>query len=372
MKKSSEVKVCHLTSVHRPEDTRIFHKQCISLANAGYEVFLVAHGESYKKKGVNIIGVGEKPTSTYKRFVKSSRKVYEAGKELEADIYHLHDPELLPYALKLKKIGAKVIFDSHEDYISTITEKDYLPTFTRNLIAKAFEKYEKHVIEKIDGAVACYHWTRDRYQKVNQNVEMILNFPIVSDNKLPSHKSNSRKIGFAGGIDYQWCHHEVIKAIEGLDDAQYELAGRIVGDYGDVIKKLSGWEKVNYHGIVPFEDVQKEIYSESSIGICLLDYVAQTKGKVGNLSNTKFFEIMQMGLPIICTDFELWKEIIDEEQCGIYVNPHDINAIQKAINYLFDNRKEASEMGKRGHQAVLEKYNWQEEEEKLFNLYSKI
>src|SRR5699024_4873856 len=134
-------RVCHLTSVHRAEDPRIFHKECTSLVKKGYEVYLVAHGESYIKNKVNIIGVGKKPTSRYKRFIESSQKVYKAAKALQADIYHLHDPELLPYALKLKKTGAKVIFDSHEDYISTITEKDYLPSFTRNLIAKIFKRY---------------------------------------------------------------------------------------------------------------------------------------------------------------------------------------------------------------------------------------
>src|SRR5699024_296478 len=129
----------------------------------GYEVYLVAHGKSYVKNKVKIIGVGKKPTSRYKRFIESSRKVYNAAKALQADIYHLHDPEPLPYALRLKKTGAKVIFDSHEDYISTITEKEYLPTITRNLIAKVFKKYEKYVIKNIDGAVVCYHWTKDRY-----------------------------------------------------------------------------------------------------------------------------------------------------------------------------------------------------------------
>lgn len=371
MKEKQKLKVCHVTSVHRTEDPRIFHKQCVSLVKEGYEVFLVSHGESYKKSGVNIIGVGDKPTSRYQRFVESGKKVYEAAKKVEADIYHLHDPELLPYALKLRKSGAKVIFDSHEDYVSTITQKKYIPKWAKVIVSNLFKSYEKHVIKNIDGAISCYHWTQDRYSLLNNNTKMILNYPIVDSDKLEPHNSDSRKISFAGGIWDQWMHHNIIKAIENIDDVQYELAGKFLDGYEEQLIQLSGWRKVNYLGMLPFEEV-KQVYMDSAIGICLLDYVPQTKGNIGNLSNTKFFEIMQMGLPIICTDFVLWKEIIDEEKCGIYVNPNNSNEIEEAINYLLNNPEEAIEMGINGHKAILDKYNWSIEEEKLFELYSAI
>ena len=50
------IRVCHMTSAHDPEDIRIFHKECVSLAKAGYEVYLVERGESYEKNGVHIVG----------------------------------------------------------------------------------------------------------------------------------------------------------------------------------------------------------------------------------------------------------------------------------------------------------------------------
>lgn len=365
-------KVCHLTSAHRSDDARIFHKECTSLAKKDHDVFLVAHGSSYKKNGVTVIGLGDRPTSRFKRMYFSTKKVYQTALEVDAEIYHIHDPELLPYAYKLKKKGKKVIFDSHEDYLSTITEKAWIPAFFRKFVLKLFSDYEKKVISAIDGAIVCYHWTEERYKKLNKNVKMILNFPILINEEISLPTYGLRKISFAGGISSQWCHKEIISSLSTLKDVEYELAGKMVGTYGEELQELDGWQYVNYHGILPFEDVKSKIYSNSTIGMALLDYIAQCKGTIGNLSNTKFFEYMQMGLPLICTDFKLWKEIIDEEQCGICVNPHNINEITSAIKYLLDNPNQAEIMGRNGQEAIKNKYNWISEEKKLYDLYNNI
>ena len=117
-------RVCHLTSVHSSDDTRVFHKECVSLARAGYDVTLVAPGESREELGVHIVGVGEKPVGTLNRLTSPFVKyAYEAALALDCELYHLHDPELLPYALKLKRHGKTVIFDSHEFYSLLIQEK---------------------------------------------------------------------------------------------------------------------------------------------------------------------------------------------------------------------------------------------------------
>lgn len=369
---NNKIKVCHLTSAHRSDDARILHKECTSLAKKDYEVFLIAHGSSYKKNNVTVIGLGERPTSRFKRMYFFTKQVYKKALEVDAEIYHIHDPELLRYAYKLKKKGKKVVFDSHEDYLSTITEKVWIPVFFRKIVLKLFSYYEKKIIGKIDGAIVCYHWTEDRYRKLNKNVEMILNFPILIDEDISLPRYGSRKISFAGGISKQWCHKEIIISIRNLECVEYELAGKMVGEYSEELQKLDGWQYVNYHGMLPFEDVKSKIYSNSTIGMALLDYIAQCKGTVGNLSNTKFFEYMQMGLPLICTDFKLWKEIIDEEQCGICVNPHNIDEITNAIKYLLDNPNQAKFMGMNGKKAIKNKYNWSSEEKKLYKFYNDI
>ena len=99
------MRICHVTSVHQRYDTRIFHKECTSLANAGYDVILlVADGKKDEvRNGVKIVSIDYVPTSRYRRILLSGHVMFRAAQQIDAEIYHLHDPELLPFGKKLKR-----------------------------------------------------------------------------------------------------------------------------------------------------------------------------------------------------------------------------------------------------------------------------
>lgn len=79
-----------------------------------------------------------------------------------------------------------------------------------------------------------------------------------------------------------------------------------------------------------------------------------------------------MGLPVICTDFTLWKEFVDHWHCGICVEPENPDAIAAAIQYLLEHPDEAKRMGKNGRNAVKTNFNWGVEEKKLLLLYQEV
>lgn len=83
----------------------------------------------------------------------------------------------------------------------------------------------------------------------------------------------------------------------------------------------------------------------------------------------KMFEYMSAGIPVVASNFPLWKEIIEKNRCGVCVDPLSPKDIAKAINFIVQNPQIAQKMGENGKRAILEKYNWQIEEQKLFNIY---
>lgn len=360
-------KVCHITSAHGRYDVRIFIKQCKSLANNGYDVTLIVNDDKDDEviDGVKIISTNYNPENRIDRFINSQKLLMSKAIDINADIYHLHDPDLLPIGNKLKRLGEKVIFDSHEDVPEQIRDKQWIPRIFRNMVSKMYEFYEKKSLKKYNSVISVTPHIVERLRKVNPITSMITNYPIV-DKDMEVIRKPRRAICFAGGVGQQWCHDKILNAIEDIDNIKYILAGTGSDEYISMLKSLPAWSKVEYRGRVSHAEV-KTIYSQSLIGMAL-NYSTQAK-KEGTLGNTKLFEFMEAKLPVICTNYNLWKEIIDEYHCGLYVDPNDIEEIKYAINHIIDNPEEAKIMGERGRQAVIEKYNWGMQEKKLLELY---
>jgi len=368
--------VCQITSVHRRYDVRILDKISVSLQEHGYQVFLVVADNQPDEiyKGVKIVSANFSAKNRIHRFLFSGKKIFKKAKEINADIYHFHDPELIPVGVKLAKLGKTVIYDSHEDYISTLQVKSYIPRFLRKTFTHFFEKYEKNACRYFKGLSLCYHWTYDRLQPICPNAELIFNFPILPENissLIPNYFN--RTIAYTGGISAQWHIVNAIEAIEEIKDLTFILASnQAESQYLSQLRSLKGWKKVNFLGAVKHQLLYEKVFSQTTVGIALLDYIPQCKGHVGNLSNTKLFEYLLMGLPVVCTDFDLWKEIIENENCGICVNPYHVEEVKQAIIQLVSNPELARKMGQNGQKAVIEKYNWKTEERKLLNLYANV
>lgn len=366
------MQICHVTSVHTAKDDRIFYRECISLLNAGYTVLEIAPNvpdEVYN--GIRIYGV-QVPKNKWKRGFFSKRTVYNKCVEINADIYHFHDPELIPVGVKLKKKHNKcVVFDSHEDVPAQILIKEWIPVFLRKFVSKLYSLYERKQLRLYDTLVSVTPSITVRLCTLTMNVYQLTNYPLLDRSIAADTRMWGDSICFAGGISEQWLHQNIIKAIEDCKNIKYCLAGWGQMPYIAHLKTMSGWRNVDFVGKISFDAVPQFLI-QSTAAMVLNDYVPNVGYKLGSLGNNKLFEAMQMGIPVICTDFILWKEIIDEWKCGICVDPHDIGAIRGAINYLIENKDIAKQMGDNGRRAVMEKYNWNTQERILLEMYKKL
>lgn len=375
-----KIKICHVTSAHKRYDTRIFQKECTSLSNMGYEVYLLVNDEIEDEmiKGVKIISTKFMPRNRLERFVKTKKNMLEIAIKLRADVYHFHDPDLIGLALTLKKRrpSVNIIFDSHEDVPAQILEKKWLPMLLRKPVSKLFEIYQKNKLPRFDYLIGVTPHLVKKLKKINNKTEMITNYPLLDKsidalNQKSFVSTKKEQICFAGGISRQWNHDIAIQSLAGLD-IRYVLCGSFENEnYFEYLKKIDGWNKVDYLGKIPFEEVQ-DIYKSSKIGLALLSYQPNTDYKQGTLGNTKIFEYMQAGIPLICTDFVLWEKIVKKYHCGICVNPLKQDEVANAVQYLIENPDEADKMGNNGKKLVREKFNWNQEEKKLFYIYEEL
>ncbi len=365
-------KICILTSVHSAFDIRIFHKEAKSLSKAGYDVTLVA---PYKKdiiiEGVKIVSI-PKVRMRY-RLLGVNRKLYKKALNQKADVYHFHDPELIPWVVKLKKkTRARVIYDVHEDYPKQILSKYWIPKILRKIISIFINFYEKRMVKNFDYVITVGEEIEERFRKNNSNVETIKNFPDVEKFRNIKKEKNNESIFnliYIGGISKVRGINQLVQAMEYLPkEVKLTLFGKFSPEeYKEEVKKIKGFEKTEYLGWISFDKMPYQLF-KSDIGvICFLP----EPNHINSCPN-KLFEYMVAELPVIASNFPSWKEIVEGNNCGICVNPLEPEEIAKAVKYLIRHPKEAKKMGENGRKAVLEKYNWENESKKLLNIYSSL
>ena len=364
----NSAKVCHISSVHPWNDIRIFQKECTSLAKNGYDVTLLnLKSSSCTTADVKIIGLETQISSRFNRVQDVYLKVFPKAREIEADIYHLHDPELLLIALKIKRLGKIVIYDAHEDLPRQLQSKPYIPAFLRRIMSWAVEKFENRIASRLDGIITATPHIADRFRQVNKNTIDINNFPLKNEIDFIDLKQPKKKqVCYIGGITKIRGIHEVIQALEKID-VNLVLAGEPESGFMMKLNKLSAWPKVHYHGVVSRE-AALDIKLHSIAGLVTFYPVPNHI----NAQPNKIFEYMAAGLPVIGSNFSLWKEIIEGNNCGICVNPESPFEISNAIKYLLENPEIALQMGENGKKCVKEKYNWIQEEARLLSFYQQI
>lgn len=363
------MKICHLTSVHKQHDVRIFVKECSSLAKCHETHLIVVNGYNEIKNNVTIHSLEVNYSSRIKRFTKAVNEIYKKSIEINADIYHLHDPELLRIAIKLKKKGKKIIYDAHEDLPRQILSKPYINKNLIKLFSFFAEKYEKKIAKKVDAIISATPHISKRFKLINSNTLIINNYPLLEEIEIKKNKKTKTKnLCYIGGITKIRGLSYVIDAISQIKEINLFLAGEFSSvKFKKELQIKKGWEKVTELGFIARPEAQK-IKTECFAGI--VTFLGEENHK--NAQPNKIFEYMSSGLCVIGSNFPLWKEIIEGNQVGICVDPENPNEIINAIRKLIENPKLVEKMSKNGINAVKKIYNWNIEEKKLLELYNKL
>lgn len=364
--------VIHLTDVHPSYDSRIFYKEARTLVEAGYKVTLIAqHDKDEVVLGVEFIAL-PKPRNRVDRIFRITWRLFFLALRKKGCIYHLHDPELIPLGIVLKVIGAKVIYDAHEEMTKEIASKEWIPRYLRKLVAAGTQLAETIASHVFDGIVAATPAIAESFKA--GNIVLIQNYPIANEliraDSLP-YQNRPKKIIYIGSIISTRGVREMIQAMEFINRG---LGARLalVGEFSPSslrkeMENLRGWAKVDFYGWQE-RDIVAQLLGEARAGLVLF-YPTPNHLKS---QPRKLFEYMSAGIPVIASDFPLWREIIEREKCGLLVDPQDPTAIAEAIEWILEHPEEAEVMGNRGKKAVHCKYNWNFEAAKLIRLYKEL
>jgi glycosyltransferase involved in cell wall biosynthesis len=340
----------------------------MSLARAGYPVTLIAPGHAEPQTEAVKVKEIPLPSSRPERMLKTVWQVYRAAVQTRADIYHFHDPELLPIGLLLKLHRKRVIYDAHEDVPRSILAKEWIPRWLRQSVARLTDMIELAAASKLDAVIATTPTIATRFPPAI--TRLVRNFPsgdMLFVDAVP-YKERDPVVAYVGSLETARGVKEIVDAMALVPrslQARCILAGAI--DPPSLARELArspGWSSVALAGFQSRQGVVS-ILSRARVGLVPLHPTPAYKASLP----VKLFEYMSAGIPVVASDFALWREIIEGEGCGLLVDPLSPPAIAEATTWLLRHVEEAEAMGRRGAEAVRTLYNWNHEERKLLELY---
>ncbi len=369
---TARMRVCHLTSVHPPNDTRVFEKECLSLVKAGYDVHLVAPApKSMSFRGVSIAAVPPAHGRLGRVTVTTARVLWRAL-QVRASVYHFHDPELIPVGLVLRALGKRVIYDVHEDVPADILDKHYIAPGIRTVLSRLVDVGERAAARGFTRVLAATPAIARRFP--GSHCAVVQNFPLSTElatsNGAP-YATRPPLVTYVGLLQAIRGVGEMVRAIDALAvrrPVQFVLAGRFdTPELETRVRASAGWPHVDYQGVLPREAVAR-LFAKARVGLVLFH---PTANHVESQPN-KLFEYMAAGLPVVASRFPLWQEIVAGHNCGLLVDPLDPTAIAAAIDWLLAHPAEAEAMGARGREAVRQRFNWPREEATLLDCYARL
>jgi glycosyltransferase involved in cell wall biosynthesis len=341
------------------------------MAERGHKVTLIvadALGDTWND-GVRILDVG-RHQGRMARILRSTKDVYACALKVEADIYVLHDPELIPSGMLLKRAGRKVVFDSHEDVPTQLLGKPYLGPTSAKMVSRAFQTYEHYACKRFDGVVGATSFIRDKFSKINSRTIDINNYPILGEfnNPLP-WSDKAIQVCYVGNISVMRGVKELVKACGLLrTPTKLTLAGAFeTSALAAEVSLDAGWCRVQATGHLDRVGVSN-VMAQSMAGLVTL----HPQENYLDALPVKMFEYMAAGVPVIASDFPLWRKIIESTSCGMCVDPMNPAAIAGAIDYMITHPDRARQMGTNGRAAAMETYNWHSESKKMLHFYDNL
>ncbi|MCX6640293.1 MAG: glycosyltransferase [bacterium] len=374
------MKVLILSTVHRWNDPRILHKEACTLA-AEHEIIHAATGDVifHELHGVQLQPLGNWRTrcDRPKLWLKAYWKIIRT----RPDVIHFHDPELALLLIPLAFLGnARLICDIHEHPFAGISTRHWIPKALRKPVAALFSALLRSTPHLYDHVILAEESYLPLFPP-KPNVHLIRNYTLLPKPEIPLvdrytgfDPYKSLRLLYVGTITAQRGAMVMLQLWEALQKKYPNTTLDLVGDVFpaeleqellDAAARSKGAIKLH-----PFQDLfgLSEIINQAHLGLIPL----QPNPNYLESIATKFFDYMTYGLPCLASNFPLWQQFLTENACGIAGDPTDPQAMAEAIIGLVEHPAKLTTMSQLGYRFVREKYSWDQEAERLLEIYRSI
>ena len=338
-------RVLHITSVHRPRDVRIFHKEARAAARAG--------------AAAGVLGLSS-PVRRGRRLLAGARLAAAAHRR-GADLVHVHDPELLPWALLLARTSRRpVVYDVHEYLGATVRTKRWLPGPLRRPLAVAAAAAERAGARRLDGVVGVNEDLAARAALAGARSVAVTNAPWAAGHPAPAPPA-APVVLYVGGLG-PLRGLEVMRAAFPLittPGARLVLAGP--GEAGALPPGAT------HLGVVDHAEVAG-LLAEAAVAWIPL----QVHPNYARAVPTKLIEAMAAGRPVVASDFGRMAHIVRTTGCGLLVPADDADAHARALDRLLGDPDEAAARGAAGRRAFRDGLAFERQADRLTSFYAEV
>lgn len=363
--------------MHDWDDDRIFQRACVGLADKGHEVTLIATDTPEKPHmGVNFVTIQRR--KGLNRRILSSREAYLNALQVDADIYHFHDPDLLPWMYLFAKKGRRVIYDVHENYSERL--QDVLKPIVRlsSLAVKVWRSFENTCAKSFNGIITTTKSMQELFRDVNKPILAVSNTPYLislNDVDLPNQKAPFTIYTSGSHSNKRNCMQTVEalpEILKEFPEVRMIFVGRYLPNgYEQQLltrsRELGVVEHLELHGMLPW----KENFTRTAtmeIGCVFYEDNLNNRVTVPN----RLFEYMYARVAVIGENFPEVKRVVEGAECGVTVNSADPSSIAKGVIELLRDQKKLREKQLNGRRAVEEKYAFDHELDRMIEFYQLV
>lgn len=353
--------ICHFSTVHRPDDTRVRHKQCGSLVENGFDVVFVAQASpDLPEPEDDVRRIGLPRFNSKLRRLAYQPILLARLLRLRADVYQTHDPELIPLLLVLKLLRKNVILDIHEDLAGMADSRGYIPGWLLRSMRQLVRLLERSAVLWCDEIVVARQNVADRIEReYGRTVCVILNYPLDADFKqefsIEQYSSRKEGVVYLGAITLDRgldqlqglataLNGRFSVGVAGPDNDRYALDARLAA--GDLVH----WGQID-RNLVP------EFLDQFRVGVAILRPLPIYTSEIP----TKLYEYMARGLPIVASDFDGNAALLKASGAGLVVDPLDADDVLNKVEKLLGDPKAAHSAGQAGLRHVRAHYSWDSE-----------